>query len=39
MTRLEQVQEIPGGHRMRVNDPEIYDKYLTRTALESLGSG
>jgi hypothetical protein len=38
MTRLEQVREIDGGHRMRVNDPEIYEKYLTVSALQSIGT-
>lgn len=37
MTRIEQVREVPGGHRMRVNDPDIYDRYLTVEALQRLG--
>ncbi|MFA7282074.1 MAG: DUF1329 domain-containing protein [Sterolibacterium sp.] len=37
MTRIEQVREIPGGFSMRVNDPSIYEKYLTIAALQRLG--
>ena len=37
MTRLEQVRRIRGGHRTRVNDPDIYDQYMTRNALRRLG--
>lgn len=37
MTRIEQVRKVPGGHRMRVNDPAIYSKYLTVGALRRLG--
>lgn len=33
MTRLEQVREIRGGHRMRVDDPDLYDRYLTPASL------
>lgn len=33
MTRLEQVREVRGGHRMRVDDPELYDRYLTPSSL------
>lgn len=39
MTRLEQVREITGAHRTSVNDPSIYDKYLTTNALMRLGDG
>jgi hypothetical protein len=39
MTRIEQVHTVAGGHTMRVNDPGIFDKYLTTTALMRLGSG
>lgn len=38
MTRLEQLQEVPGGHRMRVDDPAVYEHYLTTAALQRLGS-
>lgn len=38
MTRMEQVREISGGHRMLVNDLSVYDHYLTRDALLRLGS-
>lgn len=33
MTRIEQVREVAGGHRMRVNDPAVYDQYLTQSAM------
>ncbi len=33
MTRLEQVKSVGGGHRTLVNDPEIYERYLTKNAL------
>ena len=39
MTRIEQVRSVAGGHTMRVNDPGIYDRYLTTAALMRLGSG
>lgn len=38
ITRLEQVAAISGGYRMRVNDPGMYDSYLTQTALGRMGS-
>jgi hypothetical protein len=38
MTRLAQVAEIDGGYRTTVNDPAVYDRYLTRTALLRLGT-
>jgi hypothetical protein len=38
ITRLEQVAAISGGYRMRVNDPDMYDSYLTQTALGRMGS-
>ena len=37
MTRIEQVREVAGGHAMRVNDPGIYEKYLTVAALQRMG--
>lgn len=37
MTRIEQVSEVKGGHKMRVNDQGLYEKYLTTTALQHLG--
>jgi hypothetical protein len=37
ITRLEQVREVTGGHRTRVNDPSLYEEYLTRAAIMSLG--
>jgi len=39
MTRFEQVRTIEGGHATSVNDPGIYDKYLTVAAITRLGSG
>jgi Protein of unknown function (DUF1329) len=38
MTRIEQVREVAGGHTMRVNDPGVYDKYLTQAAMLRQGS-
>jgi hypothetical protein len=38
ITRLAQVSEIDGGYRMQVNNPEVYDQYLTRAALRRLGT-
>jgi hypothetical protein len=38
MTRLEQVREVRGGHGLRVNDPEIYDRYLTTVAMRRYGA-
>ena len=37
MTRLEQVQKISGGYRMRVNDESLYNRFLTVSALRRLG--
>jgi hypothetical protein len=37
MTRLEQVRTISGGYSGSANDPQIYDRYLTRSALMKLG--
>jgi Protein of unknown function (DUF1329) len=37
MTRLEQVKEVSGGYRSAVNEPGVYDRYLTRSALRRLG--
>jgi len=39
MTRLEQVRSISGGHQSSANDPDLYDRYLTNTALMRLGRG
>lgn len=36
MTRIEQVREV-AGHAMAVNDPAVYEKYLTLAALQRLG--
>jgi hypothetical protein len=38
MTRIEQVRSVAGGHSMRVNDPAIYERYLTTGALMRLGN-
>ena len=38
ITRLEQVRELPGGYRSSVNDQNLYEKYLTQTALQRIGS-
>lgn len=35
-TRIEQVGSIGNGHSMRVNDPEIYPRYLTKSAIQRL---
>ena len=37
ISRLEQVKEIAGGYSMQVNDPALYDRYLTVSALRRLG--
>jgi hypothetical protein len=37
MSRLEQVRSISGGHSTRVNDPKLYDRYLTVGAMMRLG--
>lgn len=37
MTRLAQVAELQGGYSMKVNDPSLYDKYLTVGSLRRLG--
>ncbi len=39
MTRLEQVRKISGEHTTMVNNPSMFDKYLTRSALLRLGAG
>lgn len=37
VTRIEQVRELAGGCQMMVNDPTIYEKYLTLSAIQRLG--
>lgn len=37
VTRIEQVDEVRGGHKMKVNDPNVYSQYLTIPALRRLG--
>ena len=39
MTRLQQVRTIGNGHNSRANDPGMYDRYLTNSALMRLGNG
>jgi len=38
VTRLEQVKSLDGRHASGANDPQIYDKYLTQSALIKLGA-
>lgn len=38
ITRMEQVKEVAGGYRTEANNPDVYDLYLTRSALRRLGS-
>jgi hypothetical protein len=35
---MEQVKEVAGGYRTEANNPDVYDLYLTRSALRRLGS-
>lgn len=37
LTRLEQVRAVEGGHETSVNNPAIFERYLTQTALMRLG--
>lgn len=37
MTRIEQVRAVAGGYTMAVNDPAIYERYLTVAAIQRLG--
>lgn len=37
ISRLEQVRCLSGGHEMRVNDPSVFDQYLTESAIRRLG--
>ncbi len=38
VTRLEQVRDIEGVHRSGANDPEMFEHYLTQSALMRLGA-
>jgi hypothetical protein len=38
MSRLEQVREINAGYKTQVNHEDMYNKYLTETALRRLGN-
>ena len=38
MTRLEQVKSVGGGYTMGVNDPNMFDQYLTEAAIRRLGT-
>lgn len=37
ISRLQQVRQVP-GHKMRVNDPGVFDEFLTLPALRRLGT-
>ncbi|CAA0092489.1 Uncharacterised protein [Zhongshania aliphaticivorans] len=37
ITRVEHVKELKGGHKSSVNDPSIFPRYLTHSALSRLG--
>jgi hypothetical protein len=37
ITRVEHVKELKGGHKSSVNDPDIFQRYLTHSALSRLG--
>ncbi len=37
VTRLEQTRKVDGGHVMKVNDPDVYDRYLTMASLQRFG--
>ena len=38
MTRLEQVKRISGGYEMSANAPDLYDRFLTESAIRRLGN-
>jgi hypothetical protein len=38
MTRLEQVKRISGGYQMSANAPDLYDRFLTESAIRRLGN-
>ena len=38
MTRLQQTRTIGGGYEMKVNDPGLFDNYLTEAAIRRLGT-
>ncbi len=38
ISRLQQVKKIAGGHGMSVNDQSLYGRYLTRNALQRMGT-
>lgn len=37
MTRLEQVEQVAGGYRSQANNPNVYDRFLTQSALRRMG--
>ena len=37
ITRLEQVKKIAGGYKTSTNDPSVYQRYLTKSALTQRG--
>lgn len=39
ISRLEQVRSISGGYEMKVNDPSVFDAYLTLAAIRRIGTG
>jgi hypothetical protein len=38
MTRLEQVKRISGGYETSANAPDLYDRFLTESAIRRLGN-
>jgi hypothetical protein len=38
VTRLEQVKEVVGGYRSEANNPDAYDRFLTKGALRRMGN-
>jgi len=38
VTRIQQVRAVEGQHMSGANDPKMYDKYLTQSALQRLGA-
>ena len=38
VTRLEQVKEVVGGYHSEANNPDAYDRFLTKGALRRMGN-
>ena len=38
VTRLEQVKQVGGGYRSEANNPDAYDRFLTKGALRRMGN-